>query len=94
MKWEEPGKSPFATNGKKDAWKGPAEELKMNPGRWALLAENEGNPGLAIYIRQGKSSYWRPAGSFEARSRSNGDGTYRIYGRYVGEHGEHAGERE
>lgn len=60
-----------------------AAELRKNPGRWARYPNGTGK-SIATRIRQGKSSVFAPAGSFEAVTRDV-DGKRVIYVRYVGE---------
>jgi hypothetical protein len=64
-----------------------AEALKARPGLWARVLEDvaQSTPGL---IRNGLLVAHRPAGSFEATARKNGD-RWDIYARYIGENGEH-----
>ena len=64
-----------------------AAQLRKHPGRWALVltAAAKGNSSYPALITGAKFSCYEPAGSFEAVSRSNGDGLVDIYVRYVGE---------
>jgi hypothetical protein len=64
-----------------------AEALKAKPGVWARVLTDVSR----IYttrIGQAHAHEYRPAGSFEATARRNGD-RFDIYARYVGENGEH-----
>lgn len=61
-----------------------AEALRSRPGEWALVGENERNDGLAVRIRSGKAKSFAQ-GTWEAKSRSNSDGTVNIYARFVSE---------
>jgi hypothetical protein len=62
-----------------------AEELRANPGRWALVAERAGTDGaLATHIRSGQMQCFTPTGDFDAAARRVGRIT-RIYARYVGD---------
>lgn len=82
--WEEPPPSRYGA--KRDGWNRIAAELRANPGRWARIRECETRGRASVWaqqVRQGQSSAWLPAGSFEAASRSV-DGTYVVYARYVG----------
>ncbi|MEU9120129.1 hypothetical protein AB0C96_09745 [Streptomyces sp. NPDC048506] len=64
-----------------------AEALRGRPGEWAHVdshpnlnrATNQGHR-----IRTGKHTAFRPAGAYEAQTRSTGDGTADVYARYVG----------
>lgn len=65
-----------------------ADELREHPGLWAVVlalpvAERSHATSLARQIRHGLVSYWRPAGVFEAVSRTV-DGEARVYARYLG----------
>lgn len=64
-----------------------ARDLRANPGRWAVVAENNGNVGLAAGIKGGRYPALRPAGAFDAVSRSRG-GIFTTYARYLGDGGE------
>jgi hypothetical protein len=64
-----------------------AQELKANPGRWAVIAVFDKRPNAnstARQIRLGLTSYWQNPGDFEAVSRAVGD-EFRVYARYLGE---------
>jgi len=65
-----------------------AENLRLNPERWALIA-TDANTNLAEGIKRGRNQYFRPAGSFEATCRGTKkvDGKFlasEIFARYVG----------
>lgn len=63
-----------------------AEILKVNQGQWARIQERakRGDAASAAYqIRNGALAAFRPAGSFDARSRSIG-GRFYVYACYVG----------
>jgi hypothetical protein len=64
-----------------------AAELRKAPGKWARVMTGATEPS-ASHIKTGRIAAYRPAGSFEATSRKNGDKSD-IYARYVGEDGEH-----
>lgn len=61
-----------------------AAALRARPGEWAVVYPAAKSQAAAPAIRRGMGS-WAPAGSFEAISRSNEDGTFRVYARFVGE---------
>lgn len=90
--WEEP---PAPREGA--PWSSPARTaavLRSNPGRWARIA-TKSTPGAATtaarHITYGEVSFWRPAGAFEATSRTvwsrSADGArtpeHRVYARFV-----------
>jgi hypothetical protein len=60
-----------------------ARQLKARPGEWALIFRDRtvSTPGV---IRKGGMVAFRPAGAFEAVSRSNGKGKVDVYAKYVG----------
>ncbi|MFH8409575.1 hypothetical protein ACH4FX_33055 [Streptomyces sp. NPDC018019] len=63
-----------------------AEMLKARPGQWARVQKREkrARAATAAYqINRGLLAAFRPAGSFEAASRTV-DGEYLVYARYVG----------
>ncbi|WP_116211558.1 hypothetical protein [Streptomyces olivoreticuli] len=64
-----------------------ADMLRQRTGEWACIADNE-NPNrasnLAHRIRSGQVAAFRPAGVFEARSRTVEDGTACVYARHIG----------
>lgn len=63
-----------------------AIQLKANPNSWARIQEREkrGDAATAAYqIRKGILAAFRPAGYFEAQSKTV-DGRFFVYARYVG----------
>ena len=66
-----------------------ADQLRANPGRWAVVLE--GRPGvgtaLATHIRMGHMKCFTPAGDFDATMRSIGGRGF-VYARFVGDGGE------
>ncbi len=74
-----------------------AEMLRARPGQWARVQKRDkrAHAATAAYqINRGLLAAFRPAGSFEAASRTV-DGEYLVYARYVGHEQEprNAGER-
>lgn len=64
-----------------------AADLRERPGEWAhlhTLKNLNRATNLGHRIRTGKHAAFRPAGAFEARARSVGDGTADVYARYIG----------
>lgn len=61
---------------------GVAEELRANPGKWALVFTNVAQPTVTS-IRTGRLKAFSPPGAFEATSRLV-DGVVHIWVRYVG----------
>jgi hypothetical protein len=82
MRWEDPAQDERGQRGKYDEF---VKELKTRPGQWAVLHPKAEHPSHVPNVNKGKIASFRPAGDFEATSRGNGDGTYKIYVRYVGE---------
>lgn len=85
LRWEEP---PPARTGQRLGrdripWAVIAQELKDQPGKWAVVHEGDPDPKLAARIEKGLSPWFRPAGAFEATQRSRG-GQVTVYARYVG----------
>lgn len=67
IKWEEPGK---ATRGKSlsSAIDAIADQLKANPGKWALVQENAFNGGVVTWQKRGlETATRRPAGTQKGR---------------------------
>lgn len=87
IRWEDPpptGGEQAA--GRQRPWALVANQLRDNPHIWALIDDHGGNVTLATRIAQG-TSWWKPAGAFEATTRIIG-GRLHIYARYVGaDHG-------
>ncbi|MFC4512166.1 hypothetical protein [Streptomyces ehimensis] len=70
-----------------------ADELRRRTGEWACIADNEDAnraSNLAHRIRNGQLVAFRPSGSFEATSRTVGDGSTCVYARHIG--AQHSGE--
>lgn len=86
IRWETPPPAKHRV-GQKDGHSSYAEladELRANPGRWALVADRPGsNTGLATHIRTGSIQCFTPAGDFEAESRRV-DGRSLVYARFLG----------
>lgn len=84
LRWEDP---PPERRGGRPSNRFPAElvalDLRRNPGRWAVVEEAPNRLSLASQIRDGLYPAFRPAGSFEAVSRSL-EGVVVTYARYVG----------
>lgn len=84
VEWKDP--PPGETSPGK--WDDDANELRANPGQWAIVRtanERKTLDTLGTTIRKGRATSWLPAKSFEAVVRSNGDGTYAVYARYIGD---------
>lgn len=86
VQWEEPPKpngGPRANQQLLDF----ANELRANPGRWALYptvpSSDSATSSNAANIRRGTLAAFRPPGAFEAVARTAG-GIRQIYVRYVG----------
>ncbi|WP_420783049.1 hypothetical protein [Streptomyces sp. LPB2020-019-1HS] len=63
-----------------------AQILKSKPMKWARILQRarRGDAATTAYqIRKGILAAFRPAGSFEAKSRTK-EGNYYVYARYVG----------
>ena len=90
-------------------WVAEANECRLHPGEWALLASFSGFQSdcetsadvrrlgvrarlLAHSVRTGRLAAFRPAGSFEAATRSSAtardasEAMFAVYVRYIGEH--------
>lgn len=83
LKWVDPPKA-VTGPGAVGKWSPVADELRANPGVWALIAEDVATT-TAAYLRNGMSPGWvkgdfqvRSVGKRENRSRSD------LYARYVG----------
>lgn len=62
-----------------------AAQLKSHPGQWAIIEAGERNNinNVAMRIKGGVLPAYRPAGAFEAVTRTK-DGEVCVYARYVG----------
>lgn len=70
-------------------WSDIAEQLKANPGRWALITSAPKRTSIAmITTRIQRNTYgpFSPVGAFEAVSRESLDepGRFEVFARYVG----------
>lgn len=88
IKWEEPP-GRHRSSGRLN-WTPVADELRANPGRWALVHEAQTadadvrtSRGVASGIKTAALTAFRPAQSFEAVSRMHGNRCY-VYARFVG----------
>lgn len=88
IRWEKPPPSRRQGSGRGPGgrYDAVADQLRDNPGCWAVIAENvpPGRSALACHIRKGAISAFGPAGDFDAVARRLGD-VYTIYARYVGD---------
>jgi len=85
INWQEPpaGRRTKARAGK---WQQFADALRARPGHWALMSEDIA-VSVATQINKGTSAAFRPAGAFEATTRTADDsrrGRGAIWVRYVG----------
>lgn len=91
IRWENPPPSRMARSkggSRESMWDDVAEWLRAEPGRWALVRENVSKANATsanVMIYSGGATCFRPRGSFEAAMRTNVDGTYNLFARYVGE---------
>lgn len=86
IEWKDPT-PPATRSGRGTDWKLIADELRAHPGQWAVVAHDRGE-AVATSIKRGAIAAFRPAGSFEARSRRqrfNEPKSCDIYARYVGD---------
>ena len=61
-----------------------AEDLKKNPGEWALVGENL-SISIGSHITSGRIKAFQPAGEFEGTIRgSKGSRAEKTFARYVG----------
>lgn len=81
--WSDP---PTQTRGRavSEKWQAVADELRSHPGQWAKIAENA-SPSIASSINKGGYRSFRPKGSFQAVSRSDGENGFNVWAVYVGE---------
>jgi hypothetical protein len=90
IRWEDPPpdnlrRRPHAPR-RTEHWKLAAAELRANPGGWAVIAESVAwsyAGGIAGQIKAGRLAAFRPAGAFEAQTRTVAQ-SYIVYARYVG----------
>lgn len=82
MKWE----TPKPTRGRKPLvdYAGIADELKKNPGEWAVVGENM-PISLGSNISSGRIKAFQPAGAFEGTIRGQSNGrAVKVFARFVG----------
>lgn len=88
IRWEEPppdGNRGMKAPKRSKYWQDVAAQLRERPGRWALVLEGDFNAagGIAGMIKAGRLAAFRPAGEFQALTRTVGSCS--VYARYVGE---------
>lgn len=84
FRFEDP---PPARGGRRPTRSEEAGKLMERPGTWGLIGTYKSRTSaasMATCIRTGRTSTWRPAGHFDAVSRSV-DGEYRVYAVYKGD---------
>jgi hypothetical protein len=64
-------------------WAALADQLRQEPGRWALLGEQLAR-STAWHIQQGRYAAFRPAGTFQAKVRNTTGNRADIYVRFRG----------
>lgn len=84
VRWEDPPPA-RGTRQARSRWHRIAAELRANPGQWAVVATypSMSARSTAVKINAGKVAAMRPAGHWEACTRTV-EGETRIYARYVG----------
>jgi hypothetical protein len=91
IRWEDPKPSmqPVETKTRWSRYQAVADELRAQPGRWAVIDIFLGpkRTALAAHIRRGAIVCFTPAGDFDAVSRQVYGSTV-IYARYVGDESE------
>jgi hypothetical protein len=63
-----------------------ARELRAHPHEWAVIRDYDNQRAANVFawaVRKGQRAVFRPAGSFEATTRTV-NGVTRVYARYVG----------
>jgi hypothetical protein len=60
------------------------DEMKAHPGEWCVAVLRASYYNVASNIKLGRAAGFGPAGAFESTARSNGDGTWKVYAKYVG----------
>lgn len=87
IRWEQPPaqRSGTTRRGPASRYTKLAEQLRANPGRWAVIVETtkHGQSSLATQIRMGGIACFTPCGDFDARAIRT-DGITTIYACYVG----------
>lgn len=63
-----------------------ANALRARPGEWAVFQRSV-HAGDYAKIKRGVPTAFQPAGTFEARAKSVGNGRFDIYVRFIGEDG-------
>ena len=84
ISWEAPPEP--AGGAKAGVWSPIAAAVKKRPGQWAKVRTYSGSASarnIASHINKGRIAAF-DGGGYEATSRTNHDGTYSIYLRYVG----------
>lgn len=74
-----------ARKGAPGAWSLEADQLRQRPGEWGMLQPRAAHRMLSTWVKKGQLAAFCPTGDFTARSVSNRDGTYQIWGKYIGE---------
>lgn len=74
---------PATRPGRKSKWIDLLDQLRANPGDFGIIDEDAVRTSLVTQINKGRIGGVNE-GEFEATSRSNSDGTYTIYARYLG----------
>lgn len=91
IRWEDPPHSRNWGNvGGRPAdseWNTVAEHLRDEPRRWAVIFEGDrsGANWAKARVMSASAVCFRPLGAFQAAIRSNGEGTWTVFARYMGE---------
>jgi hypothetical protein len=88
IRWEDPPPSRSSIPGRARTpgrFTVVAEQLRANPGRWAVISESDGpQRGVAYHIRSGAIECFTPRGDFDAVTRRV-NGRSLVYARYLGD---------
>lgn len=82
LRWEEPPSA--ARPNRRSKWLPLLDDLRENPGVSGVLTEDAPSAQLVTLINKARI-IGIEEGEFHATSRANGDGTYTVYAKYVGE---------
>lgn len=87
LRWEDPAPlEPGRRVGNpRIPWAFIAEQLRQNPGRWAVVYEGAQAPHIQQRINNGTSPWFQPKGAFEVTTRGRQSGLTTVYARFIGE---------
>lgn len=84
LRWEDPPSKRVQRGRATISWSAIANDLRANPDKWGVVYEDTKDPSISYRIKNGRSPWFQPAGSFDAEYHRDGS-VFIVYAKYLGE---------